>query len=127
MQDVSATPEIVWDRILAFPDYPKMVTGVQECGNYEAKTHRNGTQTIKTRMKLGVMGVSLEYFIEHTAAPKLGVITWTLDPDKDLSIWDVKTHAWATVKGDFGVLVGASSRDIRLTGRIKFDGMVEGV
>ena len=30
-------------------------------------------------MKLGVMGVSLEYFIDHTYAPRLGVLTWTLD------------------------------------------------
>ena len=90
VQDVAATPETVWNRILAFPDYPKMVTGVQvprprlpppsphcrgrclrlhcwqECNNYDTMTHRNGTQTIRTRMKLGVMGVSLEYFVEHT-------------------------------------------------------------
>ena len=29
VQDVSASPETVWNRILAFPEYPKMVTGVQ--------------------------------------------------------------------------------------------------
>ena len=122
VQDVAASPDTVWNRILAFPEYPKMVTGVQaqplphasrltrhaapsrptsrasrlspctrsaadhprwhfwqECSNYETITHRNGTQTIRTRMKLGVMGVSLEYFIDHTYAPRLGVLTWTLD------------------------------------------------
>ena len=123
VQDVAASPETVWNRILAFPEYPKMVTGVQvqplthaacraprrmphasrltphasrraharptadsprrhcwqECSNYDTITHRNGTQTIRTRMKLGVMGVSLEYFIDHTYAPSLGVLTWTLD------------------------------------------------
>jgi hypothetical protein len=41
--------------------------------------HRNGTQTIKTRMKLSVMGVKLEYFINHMYHPKLSVLTWTLD------------------------------------------------
>ena len=79
VQDVAATVETVWDRILAFGDYPKMVAGVQECENYEVTRHRNGTQTIKTRMKLGVMGVKLEYFIHHTYAPRPGVLTWTLD------------------------------------------------
>ena len=29
VQDVAASPETVWNRILAFPEYPKMVTGVQ--------------------------------------------------------------------------------------------------
>ena len=49
----------------------------QECSNYETITHRMA-QTIG-RMKLGVMGVGLEYFIDHTYAPRLGVLTWTLD------------------------------------------------
>ena len=79
VQDVAATVETVWDHILAFGDYPKMVAGVQECENYEVTRHRNGTETIKTRMKLGMMGVKLEYFVHHTYAPKPGVLTWTLD------------------------------------------------
>ena len=69
VQDVAASVETVWERILAFGDYPTMVAGVQECETYEVTRHRNGTQTIKTRMKLGVMGVKLEYFVHHTYAP----------------------------------------------------------
>ena len=38
--------------------------------------------------------------------------------DRDLSIWDVGTHAWQKQTGSFGVFVGASSRDIRLTGKL---------
>ena len=38
--------------------------------------------------------------------------------DRDLSIWDVKTHGWVVVKGEFKMFVGASSRDIRLTGKL---------
>jgi beta-glucosidase len=34
---------------------------------------------------------------------------------RDLSIWDVDQHAWTVVKGTFGVAVGSSSRDHRLT------------
>ena len=154
VQDVDASPETVWNRILAFPEYPKMVTGVQaqplphasrraprrmphasrltphaadralgcprlwvisgcglsaadnprrhcwqECSNYDTITHRNGTQTIRTRMKLGVMGVSLEYFIDHTYAPRLGVLTWTLDYSRlsdlidSVGYWCVVAHA----------------------------------
>lgn len=32
----------------------------------------------------------------------------------DISIWDVKGHAWQIVQGTFQVYVGSSSRDIRL-------------
>lgn len=38
--------------------------------------------------------------------------------DRAFSIWDVKSHAWEKVSGQFIVHVGASSRDIRLKGSI---------
>jgi beta-glucosidase len=38
---------------------------------------------------------------------------------RSLSYWDVKNHAWAVAPGDYQIMVGASSRDIRLHGRIK--------
>ena len=44
-------------------------------------------------------------------------VTFPLN-DRSFSIWDVSTHAWATVKGNFGVKVGASVDDIRQTGTI---------
>jgi beta-glucosidase len=34
----------------------------------------------------------------------------------DISIWDIPTQSWVVPIGSFGVLVGASSRDIRLKG-----------
>jgi len=36
----------------------------------------------------------------------------------DLSVWDVETHVWSPVAGEFGVFVGASSRDILLKGSL---------
>ena len=36
--------------------------------------------------------------------------------DRDISIWDVSSHGWSPQKGVFKVMVGASSRDIRLNG-----------
>jgi len=38
--------------------------------------------------------------------------------DRDLSIWDITSHGWKKLSGDFGVNVGASSRDIKLTGTL---------
>ena len=40
---------------------------------------------------------------------------------RDLSIWSVESHSWQLVKGDFEVLVGSSSRDIRLTAPLVVD------
>ncbi|KAI8966260.1 glycoside hydrolase family 3 protein [Daldinia sp. FL1419] len=37
---------------------------------------------------------------------------------RDLSIWDVVTQGWAVQAGHYDLYVGASSRDIRLTGSI---------
>ena len=41
-------------------------------------------------------------------------VTFTLTP-RALSAWDEEGHKWALVEGTFGVFVGSSSRDIRLT------------
>eukprot|EP01052_Picozoa_sp_SAG31_P026698 SAG31_NODE_2440_length_5690_cov_23.385262_4_plen_190_part_00 len=38
--------------------------------------------------------------------------------ERDLSVWDVGRHDWKMVVGTFGVFVGASSEDIRLTGKL---------
>jgi len=40
--------------------------------------------------------------------------------ERDLSIWDTSKHAFTVVKGDFQVRIGASSRDIRLSGSSSF-------
>jgi beta-glucosidase len=38
---------------------------------------------------------------------------------RSLSYWDVKSHAWAIAPGNYQIMVGASSRDIRLHGQLK--------
>jgi beta-glucosidase len=37
---------------------------------------------------------------------------------RDLSVWDTEKQAWNLQSGEYNVYVGASSRDIRLTGKI---------
>jgi beta-glucosidase len=44
--------------------------------------------------------------------------------ERSFSIWDTKTHMWKVVRGEFGVLVGASSVDIRLVGTLSSDDWV---
>ena len=41
-------------------------------------------------------------------------VSFELD-DRSFSIWDVTVHAWTVVPGPFGVMVGSSVDDIRLT------------
>jgi len=55
------------------------------------------------------------------AAGAKQTVTFSLTP-KDFSIWDVTKHDWSLVWGDFTVLVGASSRDIRLQARVTIKG-----
>lgn len=38
--------------------------------------------------------------------------------DRDVSNWDVGAEKWAVTSGAFGVQVGSSSQDIRLTGTL---------
>ena len=37
---------------------------------------------------------------------------------RDFSIWDTDNQSWVVQSGDYNVYVGASSRDIRLTGTV---------
>lgn len=38
---------------------------------------------------------------------------------RDLSVWDVVSQSWVIQEGEYKVFVGASSRDIRLTGTLR--------
>lgn len=46
-----------------------------------------------------------------------GTATFTLRK-RDLSYWDVTSQNWAVPAGAFGISIGASSRDTRLTGSL---------
>ncbi|CAN0172482.1 unnamed protein product, partial [Ectocarpus fasciculatus] len=98
VQDVNAPAEYVWDRILDFGNYNKMVPKVTECKNYETETLRNGTEIIKTNLKLNVFGVKLNSFFYHTYFPSKSSLTWTLDYSKkstlddSVGFWHVATH-----------------------------------
>ncbi|MCJ7605166.1 MAG: glycoside hydrolase family 3 C-terminal domain-containing protein, partial [Dehalococcoidales bacterium] len=55
----------------------------------------------------------LKAFRKVTLQPaETQTVTFTLD-DEDLSYWDTETGGWVVEPGDFEVLVGSSSRDIR--------------
>jgi beta-glucosidase len=51
------------------------------------------------------------------AAGESGTATFNLRW-RDLSYWDVGSNSWVVPAGEFGVSVGASSRDIRQEGSL---------
>jgi len=53
----------------------------------------------------------------NLAAGASTTVSFELD-DRSFSIWDVSTHAWTIAPGSFGVMVGSSTEDIRLTGQV---------
>lgn len=57
------------------------------------------------------------------SAGKSKTVTFSLD-DLSFSIWDTKVHDWAVVPGDFKVMVGSSSDDIRLTSTVSSDSLI---
>ncbi|CAM9689553.1 unnamed protein product [Scytosiphon promiscuus] len=98
VQDINAPAEYVWDRILDFGNYNKMVPKVTECKNYETQTLRNGTEIYKTNLKLNVFGVKLNSFFFHSYFPSKSSMTWTLDYtkkstlDDSVGFWHVAKH-----------------------------------
>lgn len=91
VRDVKAPPEVVWDRIGAFDQYPDMVPRMTESEVY----YRNGND-LRVRMVIRVMGLRYEYFIRHDYQPENGFVTWTLDYDK-LSDLDESVGYWAVL------------------------------
>lgn len=112
--DVHSPTATIWSRILDYNNYAKMVSGCTASRNYNVIHHKPSksnqflSQTIYTRMKIGISVVNLEYFIKHSYHPKLNVLTWTLDYSKtsdlddSVGYWYVVEHPtkgaeWARV------------------------------
>lgn len=83
VQDVHAPVDVVWQRILDYPAYPRMVDGVIETEVYE----QSGDH-IKVRMIINATVMRVEYFIDHTVKTGDGYVTWTLDYDRESDLDD---------------------------------------
>lgn len=96
VQDVKAPTNIVWERILDYNNYNKMVPKTMESQNYKVEHHRHGAQTIFTRMKVGFPMVKLQFFVKHLYEPQQNSLTWTLDYSKK-SDFDDSCGYWYVV------------------------------
>jgi hypothetical protein len=79
VQDIHAPSSVVWERILDYNNYHKMVPKTTESENYKVERHRHGAQTIYTRMKVGFPMIKLVFYVKHEYQPQLNSLTWTLD------------------------------------------------
>lgn len=55
IQDVNAPKPAVWNQILDLDSYKGKVPKVKECHNYVVRKNADGSHSIKTMMKLGIM------------------------------------------------------------------------
>jgi ribosome-associated toxin RatA of RatAB toxin-antitoxin module len=96
VQDVEAPPDVVWDCILDYNHYADMVPKTLESQNYKVETHRDGSQIIYTKMKVGFGIIKLTFYVRHTYLPKQNSLTWTLDYTKK-SDFDDSCGYWYVV------------------------------
>ncbi len=93
VQDVHAPPEVVWDRIGDYRDYPRMVDEVVECEPY-----LEDGDDVRVRFEIRVLGIPYVYYVRHVFRPEAGYITWTLDYtresdlDDSVGYWAVAPH-----------------------------------
>jgi hypothetical protein len=73
-QDIHATPDVIWAKIMTFSKYPDWVENVHECVPYVT----NGDD-VRVRFVVGAALISIEYFIQHEYHPEKGYLTWRLD------------------------------------------------
>jgi hypothetical protein len=91
IQDIDASPKIVWGRIGAFDEYPRMVNHVEESEIYYAQG-----DDVRVRMVLSVMTFDYEYYIQHSYRPDEGYVTWTLDYSRESDL-DDSVGYWAVI------------------------------
>jgi len=91
IQDVEAPPSVIWNRIGAFREYPRMVDRVEECEPYLEDGH-----DVRVRFLLEALGFEYEYYIKHDFRPGEGYVTWTLDYTRESDL-DESVGYWAVV------------------------------
>lgn len=93
IQDIHATPAVIWSKITDYAKYPAMVDEVTACEVYESSGDH-----IKARFVLSAFLMTIEYYIDHTYKPDEGFMTWTLDYsresdlDDSVGYWRVEPH-----------------------------------
>lgn len=88
IMDVAATPDQIWAVILDFGSYPKWIDQLNSC-----KVLSKSGQHIFVEFQLKVLGMGVQYWIDHTYNKEKGTLTWQLDYSKQSDL-DDSTGYW---------------------------------
>lgn len=88
IMDVAATPDQIWAVILDFGSYPKWIDQLNSC-----KVLSKSGQHIFVDFQLKVLGMGVQYWIDHTYNKEKGTLTWQLDYSKQSDL-DDSTGYW---------------------------------
>ncbi len=88
IMDVNATPEKIWAIIQDYTSYPNWIDNLNSTSIY----NRAGNHVF-VEFKLKVIGMSVDYFIDHTVQTDQGYMTWELDYSRESDI-DDSTGYW---------------------------------
>eukprot|EP00565_Helicotheca_tamesis_P009689 CAMPEP_0185731106 /NCGR_PEP_ID=MMETSP1171-20130828/11897_1 /TAXON_ID=374046 /ORGANISM="Helicotheca tamensis, Strain CCMP826" /LENGTH=227 /DNA_ID=CAMNT_0028400295 /DNA_START=66 /DNA_END=749 /DNA_ORIENTATION=- len=91
VQDVNASPDTVFSRILDYSNYSKMAPQTLESEIYR-RTSDADTETFFSRLRAGMRGFAMEFFVKATHYPEHNSVTWTLDYTKESDIDDACGH-----------------------------------
>mmetsp|Transcript_25039 Transcript_25039/g.42649 ORF Transcript_25039/g.42649 Transcript_25039/m.42649 type:complete len:288 (-) Transcript_25039:987-1850(-) len=93
IQDIDAPKAAVWNQILRMNEYAGKVPKVKESKNYQFHRNRDGSITMKTRQRLGILpGYTYENYYNHKFEPKKDSLVWSLDYDKSSDFDDCAGH-----------------------------------
>lgn len=91
VQDIHATPEVIWRLIRDFRAYPRRVDRVDSCEPYFEQG-----EDVRVRFVSSVLGFEYVYFIRHSFHPEEGYVTWTLDYSRESDL-DDSVGYWAVI------------------------------
>ena len=79
IQEICASEELVWSKIMDLNKYSSMVEGVAECEVYSDESNKKGNREVCARYKVGAGPFNMEYFMRHTYEPSKHSMTFALD------------------------------------------------
>ena len=88
IMDIKAPPDKIWSVILDFGSYPKWIDQLSAC-----KVLSRPGSHIMVEFQLRVLGIGVQYWIDHTYNKEKGYLTWQLDYSKSSDL-DDSTGYW---------------------------------
>lgn len=98
VQDIDASTENVWSKILDYNSYKDMVPDTIESEIYNEEPLANGQKNLFVRLAAGNKFFKLNFFVKAVHSPLTNTLTWSLDRSRESDIeesvgcWHVLPH-----------------------------------